>query len=261
MALIPTNPANPDDKKAKLAAAQDEALLREVDEAVRQDEFAQFGQKYGRPLLGVVIGGLALFGGYLWWDGRQEAALAASSEKLVSAMDQIDAGNLKSGSDALKELVAGDNAGTRAAALLLQGGMLMQQGDKAGAAKAFGQLATDTDAPQAYRDLALLRQVEAQYDTMKPEEVVSRLKALAVPGNAFFGRAGELVAFAYLEQGKNKEAGALFSKISKDEDMPETLRSRTRQMAGLLGVDAIEDVDEVLDEVNVDRNATSAQAE
>ena len=261
MALTPNNPSATDDKKAKIAAAQDEALLREVDEAVRQDDMAEFGKKYGRPLLGAVIGGLALFGGYLWWDGRQEAAMEASSEKLVSAMDQIDAGNIKSGGDALKELASGDNVGTRSAALVLQGAILMQQGDKPGAAKLFGQLATDSEAPQAYRDLALVRQVEAQYDTMKPEEVISRLKSLAVPDNAFFGRAGELVAFAYLEQNKKKDAGALFSAISKSEDVPETMRSRARQMAGLLGIDAIEDVDKVLDEVNADKNATSTKAE
>lgn len=261
MALTPSNPSDKDDKKAKIAAAQDEALLREVDEAVRQDEMAEFGQKYGRPLLGLVIGGLAIFGGYLWWDGRQEAEMEASSEKLVSAIDQIDAGNLKSGGDALTELAKGDNVGTRSSALMLQGAVLMQQGDKPGAAKVFGQLATDSEAPQAYRDLALIRQVEAQYDTIKPEEVVSRLKSLAVPGNAFFGRAGELVAMAYLDQNKKKEAGALFSQISKDEEVPETLRSRARQMAGLLGIDAIEDVDKVLDEVNADKNATSTKAE
>lgn len=252
MALTPKTPKTAEEKKAEIAAAQDEALLREVDDAVRQDDLEQFGKKYGRPILGVVIAGLALFGGYLWWHGHQEAALEADSEKLVSAMDQIDAGNLKSATDALKGLTESDDDGVRAAALTLQGGVQQQQGDLASAARTFGQLATDTKAPQAYRDLALVRQVEAQYDTMKPAEVVSRLKPLAVPGNPFFGRAGELVAMAYLDQGKKKEAGALFSQISKDEKVPETLRSRSRQMAGLLGVDAIEDVDKVLKEVDAD---------
>lgn len=259
MALTPNNSQTADDKKAKIAAAQDEALLREVDDAVRQDDLEQFGKKYGRPLLGVVLLGLAAFGGYLWWYERNEAAMAGDSEKLVAAMDQLDAGNLKTGTDALAGLAGSEQAGTRSAALLLQAGALAQQGKNADAAKIFGQVATDGEAPQAYRDLALVRQVMAQYDTMKPEEVISRLKPLAVPGNPFFGTAGELVAMAYLEQGKKSEAGALFSQISKDENVPETLRSRSRQMAGLLGVDAIADVDKVLEEVNADTTATSAQ--
>lgn len=259
MALTPNSPNNSPDKKAQIAAAQDEALLREVDDAVRQDDMAEFGRRYGRPVLGVVVGGLALFGGYLWWDARQEAAMEASSEKLVSAMDQIDAGNLQSARESLDAVAAGDNAGTRAAALVLQGGALAQRGDLAGAAEAFGKVATDTGAPKAYRDLALVRQVEVQFDTMNPAEVIARLKPIAVPGQPFFGRAGELVAMAYLEQGKQKEAGALFGQIARDEDVPETLRSRSRQMAGLLGVDAVEDVDKVLKEVDADTAATSVR--
>ena len=84
---------------------------------------------------------------------------------------------------------------------------------------------------------------------MPPADVVARLQPLAVPGKPYFGSAGELLAMAYLEQGKNREAGALFASIAKDETQPEGLRSRTRQMAGVLGVDAIVDVDEVLDEM------------
>ena len=77
------------------------------------------------------------------------------------------------------------------------------------------------------------------------------MKPLAVPGNAYFGSAGELVAMAYLEQGEREQAGTLFAAIAKDEDVPQSLRARTRQMAGLLGVDAIEDVDELLESQDV----------
>ena len=93
-----------------------------------------------------------------------------------------------------------------------------------------------------------MREIAATYDTRKPDEIIARLKPLAVPGNAYFGSAGEMVAMAYLDQGKRKEAGALFAQIAKSEEVPEALRSRTRRMAGLLGVDAIEDVDKVLEE-------------
>ena len=34
--------------------------------------------------------------------------------------------------------------------------------------------------------------------------------------------------------------------MARDESLPETLRSRSRQMAGLLGVDAIDDVEQLL---------------
>lgn len=257
MALTPSTPDPSASKKAEIKAAQDEALLREVDDAVRQDQFADFGKRYGRPLIGIVVGGLALFAGYLFWDSRQEAAMEADSEALVSAMDQIEAGNLKTGTDALDTLAASDNEGARSAALVLKGGVLSRQGSTAEAAKVFQQLASDSDAPQAYRDLALVREIALKYDTMEPGEVIARLSPLAKPDNAFFGSAGEMVAMAYLDQGKRKEAGALFSQIARNDDVPQSLRSRARQMAGVLGVDAIEDVDAVLKEANADTSATS----
>jgi hypothetical protein len=72
--------------------------------------------------------------------------------------------------------------------------------------------------------------------------VIARLKPLAEPGNPWFGNAGELVGIAYMKQGHNDLAGPLFAAISRDKDAPVSLRRRARQMAGLLGVDAIDDV-------------------
>lgn len=86
---------------------------------------------------------------------------------------------------------------------------------------------------------ALVRQTMAEYDTLKPEAVISRLGSMAVPGNAWFGSAGEMVAVAYLRQNKRACAGRLFGQIASDKDVPDTLRQRAVQMAGVLGVDAV----------------------
>ena len=49
-------------------------------------------------------------------------------------------------------------------------------------------------------------------------------------------------------EGDSEQAGTLFGEIARSEDVPETLRARSRQMAGLMGVDAIEDADEFMAE-------------
>ena len=86
-------------------------------------------------------------------------------------------------------------------------------------------------------------------EKMKPADIVTRLKPLAVPGSPFFGSAGELLGAAYLDQGRRDLAGPLFAEIAKDKNVPESLRSRSRQLAGLMGVDAIQDVDKTLGEL------------
>ncbi|MFN4112737.1 MAG: tetratricopeptide repeat protein [Sphingomonadaceae bacterium] len=248
MALTPSTTKTTEEKKA----AQDEVLMREIDDAVREDQLADFVARYGKQIIGVVVAGLLAFAGYLWWDSRQEAALEADSEQLVSALDQIEAGDLDTGAATLDVLIAEGNDGTAAMARLLRAGVALEQGKPADAARLFAEVAGSSKVPPALRDLAIVREVATTYDTLKPEQVVARLKPLAVPGNPYFGSAGEMVAMAYLEQGKRKEAGMLFAEIAKSEEAPEGLRSRARQMAGLLGVDAIEDVNKVLEESRVD---------
>jgi hypothetical protein len=120
------------------------------------------------------------------------------------------------------------------------------------------ELADDSGAPKAMRDLAAIRGVSVNFDNMKPEAVIARLKPLAQPGNPWFGSAGELVAMAYLKQGKKDLAGPLFASIAKDEAAPRSLRSRSRQIAGTLGYDAVVDVDQVLAETRGNAPAAAA---
>jgi hypothetical protein len=77
-----------------------------------------------------------------------------------------------------------------------------------------------------------------EFDSLKPEEVISRLEPLAKTGNPWFGSAGEMTALAMLKQGKKAEAGRLHAAIAKDQTVPESIRQRSVQIASSLGVDA-----------------------
>ncbi|MXO58348.1 tetratricopeptide repeat protein [Altererythrobacter salegens] len=223
-------------------------LLREVDEAVRQDEAAQFARKYGKIIAGIIVAGLLAFGGYLLWEENSEKTLEQGSESFVSALDQLDAGNLDKADRQLEELSKDGSPGAQAAANLLRAAIAADKHDTDKAAQMFFALADDTSAPQAYRDLAAIRGVSTNYDKMKPQQVIDRLKPLAVPGNAFFPSAAELVAMAYVQQDKKDLAGPLFAAIAKDDNAPQSLRSRARQMSGLLGFDAVEDAEATVSE-------------
>lgn len=246
MALTPTNPADPQSKREQMKAAQDEALLREVDDAYRQGQYTEFAQRYGKPLVGLLVLGLAAFGGYLFWESKQQEGLEDQSEQIVAALDQVEAGNLDTGSTTLDGVIASGEAGPVAVATMLKAGIAAEQDSPEQAAKLFAGVAANEEAPQELRDLASIRELTLTFDQADPATVIARLKPLSAPGNPWFGSAGELVAMAYLKQGNKAEAGTLFAEIAKSEDVPESIRSRSRQMAGILGVDAIENVDELL---------------
>jgi hypothetical protein len=224
-------------------AAQRDVFLREVDEAVRQDQLEGFMSRYGKLLLAVIVIGLLAFAGWIYWDHRQTKLREERAEAYVQALDSLQAENLDAAKAKLGPIAAasGSDANISSARLLLAG-IALRQDRKPDALKLFAQVSADTKAPQPMRDLANVRGVAADFDAMKPQDVVDRLKPLAVPGNAWFGVAGELVGMAYLKQNKQDQAGPLFAAIAKDESIEDGLRSRARQLAAVLGVDAVDDV-------------------
>lgn len=222
--------------------------MREVDEAVRQDEALGFAKKYGWPLGIAVALGLAAFGGFLAWQDRSEGALEEQSEALITAMDELDAGNIDLADEELAALSDGTD-GAAAAAAMLRAGIAIQQDRTADAVALFDKVANNAELPSELRDIAAIRSVSAQYDDLDPQAVIDRLGPLAQADSPYFGSAGELVAHAYLAQNKPEQAGPLLVAISKDEDVPDPIRGRTRQLAGMLGFDAIEDVDAALAEI------------
>jgi len=245
VALTPSNEQSRADKLAERATAEQDVLLREVDEAVRQDELTGAVKRYGKPAAAVAVVALAAFGGFLFWRDHQEDALGEKSELLVTALDKLEAGQVARANEELAPLAAGEG-GAAIAAQLTRAGIALQGGRPKEAVKLYEAVAANADAPQPYRDLANIRSVATQFDELQPQQVVDRLKPLAVPGNPWFGSAGELVAMAYLKQNKPALAGPLLAAVAKDEKVPESLRSRTRQLAGLLGYDAVTDVDATL---------------
>ena len=118
MARTPTTtpvPATP--------SREDEVLIREIDEAVREDALYSFMRDHGIKVLGVILLGLAGLGGYLIWDYYSEKALEEQSETLISALDYMDKRDFKTASDKVAPLLAvGSAPGARAAARFIQAG-------------------------------------------------------------------------------------------------------------------------------------------
>ena len=215
-----------------------EEFMREVDDELRREQALTIWKRYGRWIIAAIVGALALFAGYLWWQNEQEVKRGVEGEQMSTALDDLSAGRGDAVRPQLATLAGSKTPGIAAAARLTEANMLLDKGDAKGAAAAYGAVASDSALDQPYRDLALIRQTAAEFDTMKPEDVIVRLKPLAAQGNPWFGSAGEMVGISYMKLGKNDLAGAMFGAIAKDEAVPDTIRQRVVQLAGILGVDA-----------------------
>lgn len=244
MALRPNSSGTPSNPATDHDQPQQDGFLREVDEALREQELFELIRKYGKPL-GAAIAALLLgLGGYLWWDHSQKQAAGELSEKTILALEKLPSGGAAVDATLkdLEPLTKEGSAASQANARMIRAAIAMQQGKAEDAARDFAAIAADNNAPQPFRDMATIRELAIRFDKLPPQQVVDRLKPLAVPGNPWFGSAGELTGMALLKLNKPALAGAMFAAVAKDKDVPQSLRARMRQISGQLGIDTGEDL-------------------
>ena len=216
----------------------EEIFIREVDEEVRRDRLKQIWRLYGRWIVLAVVAGLAILAAGLYWLGDEAKKAGDTGEKFVQALGKIETGDVAGANPALDALAAGGQPGYQALALLTKAANATQAGDTETALKHYRQVVADSSLAVPFRDLALIRQTRLEFDTLKPEAIVARLQSLSVPGNAWFGVAGEMTAIAQMRAGKPALAEPLFTAIANDATLEQSLRSRAAQMATALAANA-----------------------
>jgi hypothetical protein len=223
-----------------LRPIDNETFYREVDEELRRDQLKTYWERFGKLFIAGVVLILAAIGGLIWWQNHKQVVAGERGAQLIGAFDDIAAGNKAAAGPKLDELAKSGSDGYRAAALLTKADLLIEGGHTDQAAAQMSAVASDTGLPQQYRDLAVVRATALQFDKLKPQAVIDKLKPFAVAGHAWFGSAGEMSAIAYLKMNRPQDAGRLYAAMAKDKSVPDSIRSRSAQMASSLGVDAVQ---------------------
>ena len=174
MALPPDRTPPASSNKQDRDAAQQDGFLREVDEALRQDQMLGAVQRYGKPLAAAIVLGLAALAGYLWWDHSTKQAAAERSERTVLALDRLGSGGPAAEAAArdLEPLTTEGSDGSKAAAALLRAAISQEQGKGEEAAKAFAAIAADTQVPAPLRDYAAVLNLKGGIDGNPIELIV-----------------------------------------------------------------------------------------
>lgn len=213
----------------------DNSFLREVDENLRQAQLTDLARRWGPTIVTGVLVLLVILAGALWWRSHSAFEDGLKSEALAKPLDQLEANQPVSDPKPLQDMAANAKGGYQTLARLALAADAARRGDAKAAAADYTALADDGAVAQPIRDFAQVRTVTLQYDSIPPQAVIDKLKAIAVPGNAFFPSAAELTANAYLALGQKDKAAKLFAAIARDKSVSTSLRGRAAGMATSLG--------------------------
>lgn len=212
--------------------SNNETFIDEVSEEVRKDQLFGYMRKYGWIAVLVV---LLVVGGTAFSEFRKsqaETSAQDAGDEILAALEIDDDGQRAA---ALQSIEATGGAG--AITGLLAAADLTETGDVAGATAALEAVALYDAAPQVYRDLAALKSVMVQSDSLPIEDRRALLAGLAAPGGAFRLLAAEQLALISVEAGDTDTAIEQFLAIGQDAETTQGLRERAFSMIVALGGD------------------------
>jgi hypothetical protein len=239
---------------------RDDAFIREVDEAYREDEMKKFIRRWGRwILLGIGLA-LAALGGWLFWSAEQTRRQEALSEQFSQALEKVDSGATPEAAKSLAEIAGGSNPSYRSLATMTEAGIALTGGDADKAVAGFRRVAEDPSVAQPLRDVAMMKQLRVEFDTLPPAEVIERTAPFLAGDSPWFPIAGEMAALAHLKAGEPAKAGPIFYRIAADERAPASMRARAEQMAAALGQDVTKIADARVRKAEADAKAANEEA-
>ncbi|MBK5196722.1 MAG: tetratricopeptide repeat protein [Methyloceanibacter sp.] len=211
-----------------------DSFLREVDEAVRQDQYRKLWDNYGVYALAgalLIVAGVAAYKGWSYWQERQaQDAGAKFSEALTleGGDDEAKAHEL------LTSLAAQGPEGYRALARFQLAAAEAKAGDIDKAVADYDALASDASVDQILQGHAALQAAALRLDKADYAEMERRLKGLVDSNSAWRFSARELLGLSAYRLNNKREAEKQFSALIGDEDTPPNLRERADMMLALI---------------------------
>lgn len=210
--------------------ANDESLLREVDQELAEDR-QWITMRKNAPLL--IGGALAIVVGVAGWQiysGQKEAASKLQALEYENALELL-AEDAVQGRDALTAVIdaggAYDNlARLRAAA------SYATDGERLRALGIYREIVNDGGAPNSLRDLAQIRAAQLSMADGR-DAVLAELGSLTTEDGAFSAHAREIEGLAALDAQDFESALSTFRTLSIDFSAPESVRTRAEDFAAL----------------------------
>jgi hypothetical protein len=214
--------------------AEPDSFLREVDEAVRQDQYKKLWDRYGVYALGaalLVVAGVAGYKGWSYWQVKQAQDSGAKFTQALSMDDGADAARAR---ETLTALAEKGPDGYRVLARFQLAAAEAKAGEADKAVTDYDALANDASVDLILQGHATLQAAALRLDKADYAEMERRLKGLVDSNSTWRFSARELLGLAAYRLNNMREAEKQFSALVGDQGTPPNLRERADMMLALI---------------------------
>ena len=214
--------------------AEPDTFLREVDEAVRHDQYKKLWDRYGVVALGaaaLIVVGVAGYKGWSYWQEKRAQDAGAKFSQALLMEDGADAAKAR---EMLTALAESGPEGYRVLARFQLAAAETQAGDIDKAVADYDALAIDPGVDPILQGHATLQAAALLLDKADYAQMERRLKGLVDSNSAWRFSARELLGLSAYRLNNMREAERQFSALIGDQGTPPNLRERADMMLALI---------------------------
>lgn len=214
----------------------EDALIREVNDDLREEQMKKLWSRYGGLVVGAAILVVVIVAGYQGWKQYSMSVRTTEGEQFFKA-SQMTVSNPQEALQAMRELGNEASTGYGVLAKFQHAALLAETGDTPGAAQLYQQIARDTSADPALSGLAIIlgAVVEINAGGYDRAAIDLRLNAIADADHPYRYSARELLATIALQHSDIENARARFAELAADAAAPTGIRQRARDIMLELG--------------------------
>lgn len=210
--------------------ANDESILREVDQELAEDRQWAMFRKHGPGIIGAAAAVVVGVAGWQIYTFQKDAKAKRQALEYKNAVELL-AEDSESGRTAL-QAVAEEGGGYGVLAELQRAAAFARAGERLNAQEAYRAVYNDNSVSKRIREFARLRSAYISLSFGR-DEVLADLGDLAEQPGAFNVYAREVSGLAALEAKDYETALAIFRQLSIDIAAPEPVRLRAENFAAL----------------------------
>ena len=205
-------------------------FIREVDEDIRQRQINDLWKKYGKFVIGIAVGVVAIVAGRAIYTSVIESKYSEQASLYSQAISMNDAEI----SSALDPLLNSDVEAYEILATFKKAEIAISNDDRAGAITILDQFVTSSSVAQVYKDMATIQAALLELDTASVDQILSRLSLILNSDSKYQYFAAEIMALSELRAGDSGAAKSRLEALINDENASGSIKTRAEQYLSVI---------------------------